>query len=71
MLLWKRPHISAFFDVTVILTLQMGYGSRALELLQRYYEQKIVNLNEEHKVSDEVERLDEEDIGLLTEKICK
>ena len=49
----------------------MGYGSRALELLQRYYEQKIVNLSEEHKFSNEVERLDEDDIGLLTEKIGK
>ena len=42
-----------------VMLLQMGYGSRAMELLQKYYEGKIQNLSEAEEeemsnVKDEV-----------------
>ena len=50
---------------------RMGYGSKALQLLQRYYEMKVPNLMEEEetKVDEQIEAITEEDVGLLEEHI--
>ncbi|CAG7818349.1 unnamed protein product [Allacma fusca] len=48
----------------------MGYGSRALELLRSYYELKIVNIDENAPLVQNVDKLDDDDINLLTEKIA-
>lgn len=47
----------------------MGYGSRALELLKRYYEFKIPNLEEDEDTQEEIENVAEEEVGLLEECI--
>ena len=49
----------------------MGYGSRALELLQQYYEMKIPNLNEDKVVIDSrIEAVaDDEEVSLLEETL--
>ena len=47
----------------------MGYGSRALELLQQYYEMKIPNINEA-AVEKSIEAVgDDEEVSLLEETI--
>lgn len=48
----------------------MGYGARALNLLKDYYEFKMTNLDEEQPIiSEEIENVTEEEIGLLEETI--
>ena len=53
----------------------MGYGTRALELLTKYYEGMIPSLNENQEgnrtKSTEIESINEEEVGLLQEKIGK
>ena len=50
---------------------RMGYGSRALELLQRYYEMKVPNLaeNDELEADQVIDPINEEEVGLLEEHI--
>ena len=50
---------------------RMGYGSRALQLLQRYYEMKVPSLMEESEkeIEKQIEPLNEEDVGLLEEYV--
>ena len=50
---------------------RMGYGSRALELLQRYYEMKVPNLSENDELEAEqvIDPINEEEVGLLEEQI--
>ncbi|KRT79975.1 hypothetical protein AMK59_8141, partial [Oryctes borbonicus] len=48
----------------------MGYGAKALNLLKDYYEFKMTNLDEEQAiVSEEIENVTEEEVGLLEECI--
>lgn len=48
----------------------MGYGGRALTLLKEYYEFKMVNLDEEQPIiSEEIENVTEDEVGLLEESI--
>lgn len=49
----------------------MGYGSRALELLKKYYEMKIVNINETSLQTciTEISKVKNEEVNLLEEKI--
>lgn len=49
----------------------MGYGSRALELLQHYYEMKIPNLDEKIQKEDQAIQAiaDDEEVSLLEETI--
>jgi len=54
--------------------LQMGYGSRALQLLKQYYEMKIPNINEESGMEEsvtEIKNVPDEAVGLLEETIGK
>ncbi len=46
----------------------MGYGSRCLELLQKYYEGKIVSMGE-GEVAQEATIYDEQTLGDLTEEL--
>jgi N-acetyltransferase 10 len=49
---------------------RMGYGSKSLELLQKYYEMKVPNLMEEDtEFEKEIDAVLEEDVGLLEENI--
>jgi len=50
----------------------MGYGSRAMELLEKYYEGKLFDMNGRDRARelDEVEPIQDEEIGLLQEKIA-
>ena len=49
---------------------RMGYGSKSLELLQKYYEMKVPNLMEEDaELKEEIDSVLEEDVGLLEENI--
>lgn len=47
----------------------MGYGSRALDLLQQYYEGKMISLSETKDVEDNVTPVDEKDINLVEERL--
>lgn len=49
----------------------MGYGSRALDLLQQYYEGKMIDLDEKSEGSSiqEMETVQEEELDILTENI--
>ncbi|CAH1787885.1 unnamed protein product [Owenia fusiformis] len=47
----------------------MGYGSRALEILQQYYEGKIPNLGEDSETIEEAAIVDKETVNLLEERI--
>ncbi|XP_003693902.1 RNA cytidine acetyltransferase [Apis florea] len=49
----------------------MGYGSRALELLKKYYEMKIININETslQTCMTEISKVKNEEVNLLEEKI--
>lgn len=49
----------------------MGYGSRAIELLQQYYEMKMVDVNEENgkKVSEEIDPVEDQDLGIVSERV--
>lgn len=47
----------------------MGYGARALTLLKDYYEQKMTNIEESDQVQEEIETVDEEEVGLMKEQI--
>ena len=48
----------------------MGYGSRALELLQKYYEMKIPNIDEDmSNQSDNIQSLEDDEVSLLEESI--
>ena len=48
----------------------MGYGSRALELLQKYYEMKIPNINDHCIITDDkIKTIEEEEVSLLEENI--
>jgi len=48
---------------------RMGYGTRALQLLQEYYMGKIVGVNE-NTVDDTIDNVEEEELGLLEESIA-
>ena len=47
----------------------MGYGSRALELLQKYYEMKIPNIDEDITENNKIKSLEDEDVSLLEETL--
>lgn len=47
----------------------MGYGSRALNLLQQYYEGKMISLSETKEVEDNVTPVDEQDVSLVDERL--
>lgn len=48
----------------------MGYGMRALSLLKDYYEYKIPSLDEDTlHVQEEIENVEEDEVGLLEESI--
>ena len=50
----------------------MGYGSKAMELLQNYYEMKLVNLSDKGPAGmEEIESVPEDELDLLAEKIGK
>ncbi|CAG2056856.1 unnamed protein product, partial [Timema podura] len=51
------------------LSVQMGYGSRALALLKQYYEMKIPCIDEEKLPEDHIESISAEEVGLLEEHI--
>jgi len=48
---------------------RMGYGTRALQLLQEYYMGKIVGVNE-NSVDETIDNVEEEELGLLEESIA-
>eukprot|EP00095_Tigriopus_kingsejongensis_P007801 maker-scaffold370_size193435-snap-gene-0.44 protein:Tk07801 transcript:maker-scaffold370_size193435-snap-gene-0.44-mRNA-1 annotation:"n-acetyltransferase 10 isoform x1" len=48
----------------------MGYGSRAMEMLQKYYEMKIPNLDEAEAVQSRIKTVEKEDVSLLDEVIA-
>ena len=47
----------------------MGYGSRALHLLQEYYEGKIVGISEDTE-EETIDEVQEEELGLLQENVA-
>ena len=47
----------------------MGYGSRALSLLQHYYEGKIQSIHENMEEPSQAENVPDEEVGLLEERI--
>nr|XP_018910924.1 PREDICTED: RNA cytidine acetyltransferase [Bemisia tabaci] len=47
----------------------MGYGSRALSLLRKYYEFKMPSLDEEMLPSEEIQTIEEDEVNLLEERI--
>jgi hypothetical protein len=49
----------------------MGYGSRAMELLQNYYENKILDLSDakDREILEEIESTQDDELDLLAEKI--
>jgi len=50
---------------------RMGYGSRTIQLLQKYYEGEMVNLSEKIGEGEtEIPTVEEEDVGLLEESIA-
>lgn len=51
--------------------MQMGYGSRALQLLKQYYEMKIPNINESivQEPVTEITNVSDDAVGLLEETI--
>jgi len=49
----------------------MGYGSRALALLKKYYEFKIPSIDEEQLPQEHIESVADENMGLLEETIGK
>lgn len=55
--------------INVFVIAQMGYGARALQLLKQYYEFKILSLDEDENVPEEIEDVKEEELGLLKERI--
>lgn len=50
----------------------MGYGSRAMELLQQYYEMKMVDVSEGNgaTVSEEIEATEDQDLELVSERVA-
>eukprot|EP00090_Calanus_glacialis_P035806 TRINITY_DN61083_c0_g1_i1.p1 TRINITY_DN61083_c0_g1~~TRINITY_DN61083_c0_g1_i1.p1 ORF type:complete len:1016 (-),score=368.39 TRINITY_DN61083_c0_g1_i1:49-3096(-) len=48
---------------------RMGYGSRALQLLQDYYQGKIVGVREEME-EETIDQVEEEELGLLEESLA-
>ena len=50
---------------------QMGYGSRALALLKKYYEFKIPSIDEEQLPQEHIESVADKNVGLLEERIGK
>ena len=48
---------------------KMGYGSRALQLLQEYYEGKIVCVREDME-EETIDQVEEEELGLLQESLA-
>ena len=48
---------------------KMGYGSRALHLLQEYYEGKIVGIREDTE-EETIDEVQEEELGLLQENVA-
>jgi hypothetical protein len=51
--------------------LQMGYGSRALSLLKKYYEFKIPSIEEDQLPQEHIKSVEDEKVGLLKERIGK
>jgi N-acetyltransferase 10 len=49
---------------------RMGYGSRTIQLLQKYYEGEMVNLNEKAEGKTDIPTVEEEDLGLLEEALA-
>ncbi|TRY75386.1 hypothetical protein TCAL_06345 [Tigriopus californicus] len=48
---------------------KMGYGSRAMEMLQKYYKLKIMSLEENELVSEKIKTVEPEDVSLLNEAV--
>ncbi|ODN05444.1 N-acetyltransferase 10, partial [Orchesella cincta] len=50
----------------------MGYGSRAIELLQQYYENKMVDVSEGSGsfVSEEIDPTEDHELGIVTETVA-
>jgi hypothetical protein len=49
----------------------MGYGSRALTLLKKYYEFKIPSIEEDQLPQEHIKSVEDEKVGLLEERIGK
>lgn len=47
----------------------MGYGARALQILQQYYEFKIPSIDDDAPPQDEIENVNDEEVDLLEESI--
>lgn len=58
-------------NCVILLNVQMGYGSRALSLLKKYYEFKIPSIDEDQLPQEHVESVADENVGLLEERIGK
>lgn len=50
----------------------MGYGSRAMELLQKYYEMKMVDVDEGSgkTVSEEIDPTEDSDLSIVEERVA-
>lgn len=50
----------------------MGYGSRAMELLQKYYEMKMVDVDEGNvkTVSEEIDPTEDSDLSIVEERVA-
>lgn len=57
--------------IPLFIPFQMGYGSRALSLLRKYYEFKMPSLDEEMLPSEEIQTIEEDEVNLLEERIGK
>jgi len=51
----------------------MGYGSRAIDLLQQYYEGKMVDIGEgtQDMQSEDIETVQEDELSLVSERLGK
>merc|ERR1712013_367182 len=49
---------------------RMGYGQRAIDLLQRYYQGNIVGVNDDIEEPETIDTVEEEELGLLEESIA-
>ncbi len=53
----------------------MGYGSRSIQLLEEYYEGKMIDIHEKQSaldsVREDIESVPDEDLNILSERIGK
>jgi len=49
---------------------RMGYGQRAIDLLQRYYQGNIVGVNDDIEEPETIDTVEEEELGLLEESVA-